>query len=252
VDDSKDNTAAAGALPEPPWLRSRRRTPPRAPLTREAIVEAAVGLLDREGLDAVSMRGVSEELGAGPASLYWHVSNKEELLDLVYDRITGEVELPVEVSPWQEQIKEFARAWRRVLSAHRDVARITLARIPTGPNAMVRMDWLLGVLRSAGMSDEAVAMASDAATLYINAFCYEEAIPFRAVGTTAEISESAEMLEGYFASLPAERFPNFAALGSLLTMGTFDERFEFGLDMIVRGLETYVRPKRAKRRAKRS
>lgn len=209
-------------------------------------------LLDREGLDAVSMRGVADELGTGPASLYWHIPNKDALLDLVYDRIIGEVELPIGISGWREQIKAFAREWRRVLSAHRDVARITLARIPTGPNAMVRMEWMLGVLRGAGIPDRAVSLGSDAATLFINGFCYEEATPFRVAGMTGDMEEGAVLLEQYFNSLPPDRFPNFTALASTMTEGTIDERFEFGIDLIVRALETHARPKRARRRAKRS
>jgi AcrR family transcriptional regulator len=185
------------------------------------------------------MRGVSEELDTGAASLYWHVANKEELLDLVLDRVIGEVELPDADGPWHEQLKEFARAFRRVMSAHRDVARITLARVPTGPNAIVFMEWLLGVLRAAEVPAHAIALGSDAFFLYVNAFCYEEAVPFRLAGAD-DMDEGAELLEGYFASLPPERFPNLVALASDLVTGSFDERFEFGLDLIVRGLESHT------------
>ncbi len=244
----EENTPATAAVPEPPWRRTRKPSPPRRPLTRDSIVEAAVRLLDREGLDAVSMRAVSEELGTGPASLYWHIANKEELLDLVLDKILGDVELPADNGTWQEQLKELARAVRRAMSAHRDVARITLARIPTGPNAIVRMEWMLGVMRGAGMPNPVVAMGADAFFLYVNAVCFEEAVPFRAMGQTAELDEQgAEMLEQYFTSLPADRFPNFAALAADLTSGTFDERFEFGLDLLVRGFESFASPKRRRR-----
>ena len=102
------------AVPDPPWWR-RRGEPSRGerrPLTRDAIVEAALGLLEREGLQGVSMRKLAQELGTGAASLYWHVGDKEELLSLLLDRIVGESELP-EPDPehWQEQVKEMcARA----------------------------------------------------------------------------------------------------------------------------------------------
>lgn len=227
----------ADALPEPPWRRVRPRAR-RKPLTREAIVEAALRLLDREGLDAVSMRGVSEELGTGAASLYWHVTDKEELLDLVFDRIIGELELPKtrRGRTWQDQVKAFAREMRRVLKDHRDVARITLARIPTGPNALTVSDWLLGVLRAAGLPPRVIALGVDAFFLYLNAFSFEEAVPFRAAGTT-DPEEGFRLLEEYLTSLPPERFPNYAALARDMTAGDFDERFEFGLDLLVRGLE---------------
>src|SRR5262245_60373995 len=83
-------------IPPPPWQRlpdrhSRRR---REPISREAIVSAAVKLLDREGLAALSMRRLAEELGTGAASLYWHVGSKDGLLDLVLDQLIGEEQVP--------------------------------------------------------------------------------------------------------------------------------------------------------------
>ena len=104
--------------PEPPWWRTRDEPSrgERRPLTRDAIVEAALTLLDRDGLAGLSMRKLAQELGAGAASLYWHVGNKEELLSLLLDRIVGEGE-PPEPDParWQEQVKEMARESRRLL-----------------------------------------------------------------------------------------------------------------------------------------
>src|SRR5580700_2959567 len=107
---------ASGDIPPPPWQRlpdrsARRR---REPISREAIVKAAVDLLDREGLPALSMRRLGDELGAGAASLYWHVGSKDGLLDLVLDEIIGEGQVPdPDPARWQEQLKEVARTMRR-------------------------------------------------------------------------------------------------------------------------------------------
>ena len=84
-------------LPEPPWRRAQ--PPPRAPITREAIVEAALAVLNKEGIEGLSMRRVAEELGTGAASLYWHVRNKEELFQLIFDRVTREIVLPSPIPP---------------------------------------------------------------------------------------------------------------------------------------------------------
>src|ERR687888_2227530 len=81
-------------IPEPPWKAAPRERPARTPLTREAIVDAALRVLAREGADGLSMRRVAEELGAGPASLYWHVASKDELINLLIDRVTSEIPLP--------------------------------------------------------------------------------------------------------------------------------------------------------------
>ena len=90
--------------------QARRRLRERRPLTRDAIVDAALTLLDRDGLAGLSMRKLADELGVGAASLYWHVGDKEELLGLLLDRIVGETQL-VEPDPgnWQEQVKEMGR-----------------------------------------------------------------------------------------------------------------------------------------------
>src|SRR5689334_22041333 len=74
--------ARASSVPEPPW-RSHAQAARRVPLTRESILEAALRVLDRDGMDGLSMRRVAQELGTGPASLYWHVRNKGELLQLL-------------------------------------------------------------------------------------------------------------------------------------------------------------------------
>src|ERR1700743_2792992 len=83
-------------IPPPPWQRApdRGSRPRREPISKEAIVTAAIGLLDREGLAALSMRRLAEELGTGAASLYWHVGSKDGLLDLVLDEIIGEQQAP--------------------------------------------------------------------------------------------------------------------------------------------------------------
>src|SRR5215469_9991688 len=108
-------------IPPPPWQRlpDRRARRRREPISRDAIVTAAVELLDREGLAALSMRRLAEELGTGAASLYWHVGSKDGLLDLVFDHIIGEGKVP-EPDPgrWQEQLKEVARAQRDASLRH--------------------------------------------------------------------------------------------------------------------------------------
>src|SRR5580765_1801237 len=89
------STGQEQARADPPWRPPARGTAvPRAPITREAIVEAALAVLDRDGVDGLSMRRVAEELDTGAASLYWHVKNKDELLQLIFERTTQEVTLP--------------------------------------------------------------------------------------------------------------------------------------------------------------
>src|SRR5712691_2216396 len=213
-------------IPEPPWRAAKRRSAPRVALDRDAIVEAALAVLDRDGYDGLTMRRVAEQLGTGAGALYWHVANKEELLQLLIDRVSSEIELP-EPDParWQEQLKEFAREMRRVLKRHRDVARITLGRIPIGPNLVRFVEWQLSLMRAAGVPDRTAALVGDLLALYVGAHVYEESLPFASPsGDDAPPHQFVAMIRDYFASLPADRFPNTVALADELTSGGPDER----------------------------
>src|ERR1700742_1953551 len=123
-------------LPAAPRMPSRAATrPQRAPrvraLTLDAIAEAALRVVDAEGLDAMTMRRVAQELGTGAASLYAYVDSKDRLTELVIDRALGELDPPaVDDGPWQEQLKAGLREVRPLFARHRDLARASFARIP--------------------------------------------------------------------------------------------------------------------------
>jgi len=220
------------AVPDPPWW-SRRGEPgrDRRPLTRDAIVEAALVLLERDGLQGLSMRKLAQELDAGAASLYWHVGDKEELLSLLLDRIVGEAKVP-EPDPdnWQATVKELARATRRHLAERRDAAQLSLGRVPAGPNSLPILERNLAVLAASALPPRVIAYAADMFALYVGAFAYEENI-------RSEEQASPEQLGAYWASLPPEQFPVMTRLAADLTAGDSDARFEFAIDLLVRGLE---------------
>jgi TetR/AcrR family tetracycline transcriptional repressor len=226
-------------VPQPPWVRTRKpRAAPRAPLSREAIVEAALRVVDREGVEGTSMRRIADELGTAPSALYWHVRNKDELLQLVLDRVAAEIELPpLDPEHWQEQLKALARQMRRVLTRHRDIARVTLGAIPVGPNILLVVEWMHALLREAGLPDRSVAFFGDLASLYVGAYAFEESLGLASpTGEDLPPEHVVAMLREYWESLPPARFPHTLALLDNLFEGGPDERFEFGLDVIVRGL----------------
>jgi AcrR family transcriptional regulator len=231
-------------IPQPPWLLARTpRAAPRAPLSRAAIVEAALKIVDQEGLEGTSMRRVAEELGTAPSALYWHVRNKDELLQLVLDRVISEIALPPpDPEHWQEQLKALAREMRRVLTSHRDIARVTIGAIPVGPNTLPIIEWMHGLLRDAGLPDRTVALVGDLFGLYVGAYAYEESLGLASpTGEELPPEQIIAMLRDYWSSLPPERFPHTLALLDELFSGGPDERFEFGLDVIVRGLAAQLR-----------
>jgi AcrR family transcriptional regulator len=240
--DGKEEPGIDGAgVPEPPW-RLAPRSAPRVPLTRDAIVEAAIRVLDAEGFEGLSMRRVAEELGTGAASLYWHVRNKDELEQLIFERVTQEVNLP-EPDParWKEQLRDLATEMRAALNRHRDVARISLGRIPGGPTLAVYSEWLFTLLKPVGIPDQVIAYLGDLFGLYVGAYAFEESLGVASpTGEELAPEQIMEMFRGYVLSLPEDRFPHTRAAADLLFRGGPDERYAFGVDLMLRGLETYA------------
>jgi AcrR family transcriptional regulator len=214
-------------------------------LSREAIVTAALEVLDAEGLDALTMRRVADALDTGPASLYAHVADKEELLDAVMDRIYAEVPIPDPIDPqrWQEQLKQMVRDTRTTFGRHRDAARASLGNVPTGEGVLPAMNTMVGILLAGGVTAQVASLSVDTLALYATATAYEEGIN-KAFKPEDEAAHEAfrHELKVFFASLPADRFPYLVALAEPLTAGERDHRFEFGLDLLVRGIASTVEP----------
>ena len=224
--------------PRLPAREERPRRPRQRALTREAIVEAALAIVDAEGLDAMTMRTVAHTLGTGAASLYAHVSSKEDLIELVVERVIGEMRVVSDPDPtrWQEQVKQSMREMRAVFGRHRDLARASFARIPMGENALRGSEAMIGVLKAGGLPDRVIALACDLLPMYAMAIAYEESL-YDFEGTSQEdFDRFVASMRDYFSGLPRDRFPYMAALAPLLTEGDNNERFEFGLEVLVRGL----------------
>jgi AcrR family transcriptional regulator len=200
-------------------------------------VSAALAIVDRDGLDALTMRSVAQYMGTGAASLYAHVTSKEDLLELVVEQVIGELKIPGEADPerWQELVKEWARTVRAAFLRHRDLARASFARIPLGENALRSSEWMIAVMRAGGLPDQVIAYACDLLPMYVMAVCYEESL-YGSETSPEEVAKYVAKMREYFASLPRDRFPNMVSLAGPLTSGAGDERFEFGLDVLVRGL----------------
>ncbi len=226
-------------VPTPPWQRPSRSGPDRRPLSQRRIVDQALALLAGEGLDAVSMRRVAQALDTGPASLYAHLRNKEELYQLMLDQLIGEVTVP-EPDPkrWREQLKELMRSMVRVMTEHPGSAQLAIATtVPTGPNALRLTEGMLAILRSGGLSDRVTAFAGDLIATYTSALALEAGAWASAAPDPTARAERSHQIRDYFAALPYDRFPHTVALAATLTEGDGEERFEFGLEVLVAGLE---------------
>lgn len=238
-------------MSELPWRPGtvRRPKPPRPakiPLTREQIVRTALRIVQAEGIDGVSMRRVAAEFETGPSSLYAHVTNKDELLQLMFDEMCGMVPVP-DVLPgrWKEQISELARAGHRVMLEHNDLARAALATIPTGPNALRISNAMFGMMLAGGVPPRQAAWAMDRIFLYIAADAYEQSIwrtEVQGSGPDQQtfIDTLTADVAAYFKQVPEDRYPYIRRYAQELIDGRSDERFEFGLAMLVDGLDTYA------------
>jgi AcrR family transcriptional regulator len=229
-------------IPPPPWRRMKKSARQRRPLSQDLIVDTAMRVLDAEGLDALSMRRVALDLRTGPASLYAHVANKDELLELMVDRVVGEIEVPSpEPGRWKEQIVESALAAHHVWTRHPGIARAALANIPVGPNSLAYGEATLAILRAGGVPDQQAGWFLDRLSLYILADAFEESL-HRERGRDTEEDARAyfEQIRAYYESLPADRFPVITSMVGPLLAGGGDERMRFGVELLVRGLATYV------------
>ncbi|MCC5578712.1 TetR/AcrR family transcriptional regulator C-terminal domain-containing protein [Microtetraspora sp. AC03309] len=146
------------------WTRERKGRREQG-LSRDQIVRAALDLLDEEGLDALSMRKLGARIGAGATSLYWHVANKDELLELALDEIYGEVATPADAS-WRETAGAVAWGLRGVVLAHPWSVGLIGVLPSIGPNALTMSDRLLKAGRRAGFQGIDIDFAVNAVIAY--------------------------------------------------------------------------------------
>jgi TetR/AcrR family tetracycline transcriptional repressor len=234
----RDETVSG--LPTPPWARApqRPRRRRREPLTQEAIVDAALEVLDADGLDLLSMRHVARTLNTTAAALYWHVGSKDGLLDLIFDRVIGEVHVSdPDPDRWQDQLKEVARSERATILAHRDIIRLSIGRIPMGPHALRHAERVLAILRTGGVPDALAVAAQQLLTSIVIGFAIDETGEGgHPPADQPPPHEAAVMASDYLASLPSDRFPHLVAVADHIASDNADEHFELLLDFFVDGL----------------
>lgn len=192
-------------------------------------------MIEADGGDAFTMRRVADEIGVSASSLYGYVANKEELVQLVLEAIMAEIPAPAPGLDWQDMLRSWAREVLGVFRRHRGVAGLTLGRVPFGPTLLSGMERMLGELRAAGIPDQVAVFVGDLGSLYVGAFAYEQEVT-----PVAESGEFAQQAASWLKSLPREAFPNTVALADSIVAGSGDDRFEWGLDVLIRGIASYL------------
>ncbi len=224
-----------------PLHRTERRSRSR-PLDQAQVVRAALELLDRVGLDELTMRRLAEHLGVKAASLYWHVRNKEELLALLADEITGEIPSPPAAGSWRDQLTGIAWNVRRGLLAHRDAARVLANSPPVGPRRLRHIEAVLRILRAAGLGARDAARAAYHLNNFVTEFAADEA-RFAAYASAPGWSRRKVFTEArrHFASLPKDEYPTIVALADHLTEDAQDDLFQFGVEVWLKGIQSLAR-----------
>lgn len=219
--------------------KNQPATEPRSPWTRERVLEAAIALADAEGIESLSMRRLSQELGGGAMSLYNHVTSKDDLLDGMIDEVFAEVDAPSPGDGWRTAMGRRAASIRTVLARHRWAVGLMESRSSPGPATLRHHDAVLGCLRGAGFSVELAAHAFSALDSYIYGFALQEStLPFH----TPE--ETAALAQVILAKLPADEYPHLFELTTEHVMKPgydYGAEYGFGLDLILDGLERALR-----------
>ena len=202
----------------------------RRPLNRRRVLEAAVLFVDREGLEALSMRRLGAELGVEAMSLYNHVPNKSALLDGMVEVLLGELRVPPENHDWEERIREGWRSFRRLAHEHPNVFPLFLTRPPNTMDGIWLIEEFVKILRRAGFGPETTLHAFRTLSSYTFGYAMSEIRGF-----ALEPADSRPGVQ----SLPSEEFPHISELRPYLQEVDHDAEFEFGLDRIFSGLQNH-------------
>ncbi len=202
----------------------------RPSLSRARVLAAAVGFVDREGMEALTMRRLGSELGVEAMSLYNHVPNKDALLDGMVEVILKELDIPLEERDWEERIRIGYRRFRDLAHRHPNIFPLLVSRPPRSPDGLWLFEAFLRTMKDAGFRSETAFHAFRVLTNYTFGYAM------------AEIRGFALEPEGNGASsLATGDFPEISKLAPSLENVDHDAEFEFGLDLILTGLKEKMR-----------
>ena len=224
-----------------PRTATATKTAGRSDLSRDAIVERALTVMDTEGPDAVTIRRVAQEFGVTPMALYWHVANKDELLAAMGDALLADVEPPLATGPWHVQLRGVVDALIRELSPHPAAAELVFPRILACESGLRITDFTLGLLEDAGFDRR---QAADLARMGLQtALMLVSQLPgaenHAAAGERERLQAEKRAL---IAGLPEDRYPRVRAAAVPLT-DCADEPayYTFGVDLYIEGALALMR-----------
>jgi AcrR family transcriptional regulator len=211
------------------------RPEPRLPLSRERVLRAAIALADRGGIESLSMRKLGQELGVEAMSLYNHVANKDEIEDGIVEIVLGEIEVPSQGDDWKSALRRTAISSHEVFVQHGWACGLLMRRPRVSPARMRWMEAVLRTLREAGFSADMTHHAYHAVDSHITGFTlWLVSMPFESK------EELVDLAEDFMREIPADEYPyviEHAEQHIAPSSPTGKTEFEFGLDLILDGLE---------------
>jgi AcrR family transcriptional regulator len=245
VEDLDDLWPPFAAAPPRHARRPRSRPERDSPLSRNEIVRTALALADAHGAQAINMRRIAKELGVATMSLYWHVGNKEHLLDLMLDAVAGEDQGAEPSGNWQKDLAEIARRQRASLLRHRWKLDVMAGRPPLGPNGLLHIERSLASLDNLDIEPRIALHILTTVMTYVTGSVLNELseINVEQQKATAGLTED-EINTGmsdWTANLHRSgRFPHLLRIFNADidpdAADTRDERFEFGLRCVLDGI----------------
>ncbi|MFJ6537708.1 TetR/AcrR family transcriptional regulator [Paenarthrobacter sp. NPDC091711] len=221
-------------------------TPRRLPLNRDRVLRSAIALADNEGIEALSMRRLAQELGVVPMALYKHVANKEELLGGMVDTMVGEIEAPVARAPWKSAVRQRVLSARQVLLRHAWARPVIESRTTVTPAVLGYMDSFAGMFLAGGFSADLTHHVMHAMGSRMWGFTQEvfddpaEPGPDQAEMQAAMARQMAEIYPSLFRIAVTAAHDDESVVGS----GCDDQfEFEFALDLLLDGFERLHRQK---------
>jgi AcrR family transcriptional regulator len=215
-------------------MTTNERDRPRRPLTRQRVLDAAMALADRIGIEALTIRKLAAELDVKPMAIYHHVPSKDAILDGIVDAVFAEITLPPAEDDWRDAIRLRCVSAREVLNRHPWAPPLMESRTSPGSATLHHHDAVLGCLRRGGLSWSLTAHAYAVLDSFVYGFALQEAhLPFDDEQQVGELTES------IIQPLAVDAYPHLVAFTSehVLQPGyDFGRSFEFGLDLLLDGI----------------
>ena len=208
----------------------------RQTLTRERVLEGAVTLADEIGIEALTIRRLAEALGTKPMTIYYHVPSKDEIVDGMVEIVFSQIEKPPPGDDWRPAIRKRCVSAREVIRRHPWAAPLMESRMSPGPENLAHHEAVLACLKRGGLSYQMMAHAYAILDGFIYGFCFDEAmLPAQGAG-----EEFTEMTADIAAAFDPSAYPNLVdfSVNHVFKPGyDFGSSFEFGLDLILDGIE---------------